>query len=387
MNRIIAIITLLLVFKTGIGQDQKQGSGNGQPFFQVLYHNGVHWNRTEYLADLLADGFWAVEVRVGFQTTGKEIWQQYNHYPKYGLGIHYADQIKWKGDTTLGNPFSLFAFYNAPWARFGRFTLNSSMSVGLSYMSLIYDPDTNPYNDIVASHFNLYFDFNLNLGVELGERIDLTAGYGVTHYSNGNIHEPQVGLNNWGWNLGMSYLFDGKEKPFKRAEYIHTEPPDFKSYEEVQLMLAAGIVEWQPKTLREGLYYFTSSFTADYAYRYSPRSAVTLGADLFYDGSLEQAIKGISPEDVTTWQKSYMGGHLGYQFTVDKLTLVFNLGTYFLMHSYDRKFFFARAGGRIRLTDHLSAHICIKSRNGIRSDWIEWGLAYSFKTRNNSQTP
>lgn len=381
MRRVITIIGISLCLQALIAQDDTAGSVNGQPYFQVLYHQGVHWNRTNYLDEQLADGFKGIEARVGFQTNGREIWQQYHNYPKYGMGIHYADQVRDKGDTTMGNPVSLFLFLNAPWTRFGRFSLNTNMSAGLSYMSLVYDPETNPFNDIVASHINLYFDFNLNLGVELGERIDLTAGYGVTHYSNGNIHEPQKGLNNWGWNLGLSYLFDGGKKPFKRTEFIYTEPPEFKSYEEIQLMMAVGIVEWQPERLPKGLRYFASSFTADYAFRYNPKGAVALGLDVFYDGSIEQAIKGIPPEEVTTWQKMYLGGHIGYQYTIDKLTILFNVGIYFMQHTYDREFFFSRAGARLRLTDNLSAHLCIKSRNGIRSDWIEWGLAYSVKTR------
>jgi hypothetical protein len=381
MKKLFHILVVSFLFPHGTVQGKEQGSSNGQPYIHLIYYQGVHWNRTQYLDEQLAEGFRGVEARIGFQTNGSEPWQQIHRYPKYGFGIHYADQVMNRSDTTMGNPFSAFAFYNAPITRFGRFSLNTNVSVGLSYMSPIYDPETNPYNDIVASHINMYFDFDLNLIVKLSERIDLTAGYGVTHYSNGNIHEPQKGLNNWGWNLGVSGVFGGGEKPFKRTEFLHNELPEFKPWEELQLMLAVGIVEWQPDELKYGLYYFTSSFTADYVYRFSRRSAFTLGTDILYDGSIERAIKGIPPEEVTTWQKMYLGGHAGYQYNIDRLTLLFNLGVYFVQHTYDREFFFSRAGGRIRITDHLSAHICIKSRNGIRSDWIEWGMACSLKTR------
>ena len=40
-------------------------------------------------------------------------------------------------------------------------------------------------------------------------------------------------------------------------------------------------------------------------FRLSPRSAVTLGMDVMYDGSIERAIKGILPENVSTFQKMY----------------------------------------------------------------------------------
>ncbi|MEN8155825.1 MAG: acyloxyacyl hydrolase [Bacteroidota bacterium] len=380
MRRVIIILIFSLQLLSGIAQEQQPGSAKGQPFFQVLYHTGVHWNSTEYLGELMEDGFHGMEARIGFRSYGRRLWQQNHHYPKYGVGIHYADQIREKSDTTMGNPFSMFAFYNAPLARVGRFTLNTNISMGLGYISHIYDFETNPYNDVVASHINYYFDFNLNVGAELGERIDLTAGYGVTHYSNGNIHEPQKGLNNWGWNLGMSYLFDGREKPFVREEFIHTKLKEYESFEELQLMAAVGIKEWQKDGTPDGAHYFASSFIADYALHYSPKSAVTFGLDLLYDGSLEMSMK-ILPEDVTTWQKMSLGSHIGYQFKMDRVILLVNLGSYFIQHSYIRGYLFSRLGGRIRLTDHLGIHVTIKTKQGVRSDWIEWGLAYSLKTR------
>lgn len=379
--RNILLLVLLFSLQAVFAQDVKQGSPNGQPFFQLIYHQGVHWNRTKYLDEQLEDGFKGIEARIGFQTLGGEIWQQYGRYPKYGLGIHYADEIMNKGDTTLGNPFSVFTFYNVPIVRVGRFSLNTNLSMGLSYITLVHDPVTNPYNDIVGSHINLYLDFNLNLGIQLGERIDMTLGYGMNHYSNGRIHMPQKGLNNWGWLAGLSYNFGGPDDPYRRAEFIHSEAPEFKSYEEIQVMGSVGVTDWYREETGESQHYFTSSITTDYAYRFSARSALTLGADLMYDGSLKHAVKGTPPDDVTTFQKMYLGGHFGYQFTIDKLTFLINLGTYFKHYSYDRRFYFARAGGRLRLTDHLAAHICVKSRNGIRSDWIEWGLAYSIRTR------
>jgi hypothetical protein len=390
MKREIMILISLFTWLSGHGQEPAIGSVNRQPYFQLLYHTGVYWSRTQYLEEQFADGYRAIDARFGLQTTGKEMWQQYHHYPRYGLGIHYADLIRDPNDTIVGNPFSAFFFYGAPWARYGRFTFNTDMALGLSYTSLIHDPVTNPINDVIASHFNLFFDFSFNIGFRLASRMDLSAGYGVTHYSNGRIHQPQKGVNNWGWTFGLSYLFNGPgnrspnysgNKKFSRAEFIYREPPLFKTKEYVQLMYAVGVVDLHKLGEVNGVHYFTSSFTADYAIQYSPRSAVTLGADILYDGSLERGIGGVPPEEVTTFMKTYLGGHVGYQFIVDRVTILINLGTYFMQHSYDRGFIFSRWGGRIRLTEHVHAHLCIKTRNGVRSDWIEWGLAAYLKTR------
>jgi hypothetical protein len=398
MKAAVPVIAFLLLWQLGFSQDQSQIPAQGtaiesprrQPCFQLLYHTGVYWSRTEYLSGQFADGYRAIDARLGFQTDGSALWQQYHHHPRYGLGIHYADLVKDRNDTIVGNPFSAFAFYSEPWARFWFFTLSTDMAIGLSYTSLVHDPETNPWNDVIASHINLFFDFCVNLDLQLTERLDLRAGYGVTHYSNGGIHQPQKGVNNWGWTFGLNYHFNGPgsfikdagpENGFKRMELLKTDRPEFSPTGEFQFMLAAGTVEWQPLGEPVGAYYFTSSVTADYALRTRYRSAVALGLDVLYDGSLELAIKGIPPERVTTFQKTYLGGHIGYQYIIDRITLVFNLGTYFLQHSYDRGFIFSRLGGRIRLTDHLHAQVSIKTKNGVRSDWIEWGLVTSLRTR------
>ena len=156
---------------------------------------------------------------------------------------------------------------------------------------------------------------------------------------------------------------------------------EFIKWEEVQIMLAFGVAERQPHYLVVGEHYMTASFTTDYAVHFTRRSALTCGMDILYDESLEYSIKGVPPPEVDPIMQFYFGGHMGYQFKIDRFTLLINLGTYFKHYSYDREFFFARAGGRYRISKHLAGHLCIKSRNGIRSDWIEWGLAYSIKTR------
>lgn len=376
MRKAATILFLLSCGLSGFTQEETGTDARRQPYLQLNFHTGSFWTQSVHLEEQFNDPYKAIELRFGYQLTGTKLWHQQHHYPKYGLGMHYSDLVKDKSDTVVGNPFSLFAFYSTPLARFGRFTLASDMSIGLSYTGLIYDPETNPYNDVIASHINLYLDLNLNLSAMLTQRMGLSVGYGLTHYSNGRIQVPQKGVNNWGLTLGMHYLL---AEPV--SEFIYNELPEFKSSESIQVMAAVGTVEGIPTGTNEELRFFNTSTSIDYVYQFSPKGAVTFGMDVFYDGSLERAIKGIPPEDVSTWQQMYLGSHLGYHYIIDRFTVVLNLGTYYRQHSYDRGYYYSRAGGRWQFTDQLYGHICIKSKNGIRSDWIEWGCAYSFKIR------
>lgn len=390
MLRRILLIIFSLGWMSGISQSVEKTTPFRYGYLQMVYHTGTTWSRTEYLSEAFKSGFRGADLRIGFQATGKRTWELFHNYPRYGLGVSYSDLIISREDTTMGNPFSGFAFFSAPWARWGRTTLYSEISLGLSYTSLVYDPVLNPYNDVVASHLNLYFNFSLNLGFILNKRIDLYAGGGLTHYSNGAIHRPQKGVNNWGANLGLSYHFrfpgkgsekrDHADKTDVRPNLTYFEIEDTTPRHELQIMTAAGIKEKQKLGEVDGSHYFTSSITADYVIPISLKNRITFGLDFLYDGSLERAITGVPPEDVTTLQKTYLGSHMGYHILIDRFTLLFNFGTYMVQHSYDRGFWFMRAGGRVRMTDWLHAHICIKTKAGIRADWIEWGLVYCIRT-------
>ena len=375
MKVISVSIILILTCFSSFSQEESVARAKRQPYLQVLYHNGVFWSRTEYLQEQFDAGYWGMEARLGFQTTGRKIWQQYNRYPKIGIGLYYADLVMNRQDTMVGNPIAFFGFYNTPIATVGRFTFGTDVSVGLSYTPIIHDPVENPYNDVVASHINLFFGFKLNMDVELSNQLDMTLGYGLTHHSNGRIHMPQKGVNTWGLSLGMRYML------VTPVELIYQEPPEFIPNSEVQFMVGVGTVEEKPLSQDYPNRYLTSSFAVDYAFKFNPRMAFTLGLDYFYDGSTALAIGSVPPEDVSNSQKMYLGTHLGYQQTIDRLTLMFNMGTYFWQHTNDRSFWYARAGGRIRLTDRFYFHLAIKTKAGVRSDWIEWGVAYHLKVK------
>ncbi len=388
MQRTLLAILISLVSMPGIPQNSSGEGSVRYGYLQVLYHTGTTWSRTEYLSEQFDSGYRGLEMRLGFQATGKRAWELFHHYPKFGVGISYTDAIRDPNDTTLANPISGFAFLSAPWIRLGRITLYSDVAIGLSYSAFYYDPVSNPYNDVIGSHLNLHFSYNLNLGYVLSKRIDLYAGGGLTHHSNGAIQSPQKGLNNWGLNLGLSYHFRYPEKGGGitgragdfRPDLIYFEIPDSLPGNEIQIMAAAGVVDIHDLGIAEGAHYFTSSLTADYSVPLTLKNRVTFGLDFLYDSSLELAIKGVPPENVTTFQKTYLGSHMGYQILIDRITLLFNFGTYFLHHSMDRGFWFMRAGGRIGITNHIHAHICIKTKAGIRADWIEWGMAYHIDT-------
>ena len=287
----------------------------------------------------------------------------------------------------LVHPPECFFYFGAPWTRFGKFTVNTDISVGLSYDLKPYDSETNPYNDVIGSSVNVYFNLNFLLYYQLSERLDLSLGYALTHFSNGRMYTPQKGINTLGFNLGLKYNFnpvrnfipdsDMDYKPAIRPEFIVTEKPVFNPHHELQLMGSVGSVQAE-KPLGEpsGDRYMTSSWTVDYAYRFARKMNITAGLDMFYDGSLAESYEGIPPDQTTLIQRMSFATHIGYQYLIERFSFIFNLGAYVYKESPARGFWYMRAGGRIHVTDDLAVHICLKTMDGGKSDWVEWGLAY-----------
>ena len=374
-------------------EDQNQGT---YWYIQPMYHSGFHPSGTNYLQEIFANGFSAFELRMGVQSTGRHLWQQLHNYPLYGAGFYFGDLGGKTANSVIGKPTSLFFYYSEPWVRFGKFSLHTDLSLGLSFNFNPYHHEINPYQDVIGSRINVHFNLSFLLYFQLTERLDVNLGYGLTHFSNGRIHTPQKGVNTLGFNAGVKYNFnpvriDNKDldpdykPPVRPVFYSDTKPP-FKAHHEIQIMGAVGTVQAERQIGEpQGPRYFTSSFTADYAYHFARKMNVTGGFDVLYDGSLAETFAGVPFDQVTTFQKMEFAAHIGYQYLINRVTLLMNFALYMHKETPDRGFFFMRTGGRVAITDHWAINITLKTRNGGVADWVEWGAVHTIKLgKNNS---
>lgn len=384
-------LTLAQEFSNFSEKDYKKDANYGYfNFVQLMYHRGQHPNGSNFLQDIFSNGYNALTMRVGTQSTGRKEWQRVHNYPQYGFGFSAYDLGGEKADSIIGAPNSMFFFFGAPWARFGRFTLNTDLEIGLSYDFKPYNPDNNPWQDVIGSSVDVHFCLNLLLYFRLSDRIDLSLGYALTHFSNGRSFTPQKGVNLMGFNFGAAYHFnpvknytklaDPEFQPSIRPEFVVAEKPEIKKHHEIQVMAALGTVQTErPYGEPEGLRYMTSSVSLNHAYKFVRRMKSDIGLDFFYDGSLVETYPEWETRGASTYEKMTFGWHLGFQYLIERFSFIYNLGFYYHKETEARGPFYMRAGGRIGLTENLDAHICLKTMDGGIADWVEWGIAYKFK--------
>lgn len=378
-----------------LDKDKNYGYFN---YIQLSLYRGQHLVDDD-VKDFFSDGFNGIGFRFGTQSTGRKEWQRRHLYPQYGLGVSFFGLGGGVIDSLLGKPTSVYFYFGAPIWRFKTSRINADLEIGLATDFNAYDSETNPYQNYIGAKTNLHFNMTLAYYLQVSQRMDLSLGVSMMHFSNGRTFTPQKGINLFGVNLSTAYNFnpvknftkatDPDYQPQIRPEFIKAEKAPFKGHHEFILMEALGTVQAEPGEWKndvgttdttgiEGPRYMTNSFVAEYAYQFARKIKVVAGLDMFYDGSLVNNYENTLPQDVTVNQRMFYAYHIGGHYLIERFAFIFNIGSYIYKPFDQRGTWFMRAGGRIGLTEHLDAHVCLKTRNGGIADWIEWGVAYKF---------
>ena len=76
-----------------------------------------------------------------------------------------------------------------------------------------YDELSNPQNVLIGSKINAYINLGFLLNWQVHKYWKLAAGVDLTHFSNGNTHYPNGGLNVIGGRIGIVRTLDADEAP------------------------------------------------------------------------------------------------------------------------------------------------------------------------------
>lgn len=410
MKKLIVSIFVVLFALTAYAQefskftteDYKKDKNYGWfNYIQVTGYKGQHMTATGF-EDFFQEGFYGAGIRIGTQSTGRKEWQRIHGNPQYGIGISYLDLGGADIDSLLGKPMSLYFFYGEPITRFGDFRLNFDVEIGLSTDFVAYDPDVNPDQIFIGATTNLHSNFSLQLYYELSQRMDLALGLSFMHFSNGKMFTPQKGVNLFGLNLSAAYHYnpvknftkhvDSDYQPNLRPTFIEEGLTPFKSSHELSFMASIGTVQADPGDWRHedgmldttnatGPHYMTNSFSIDYGYQFARKLKAVAGFDMFIDQNARNLYDDILPQDAGFSDKTSYAAHVGLHYLIERVSFIFNYGRYIYKPFQQRGKWFLRAGGRIGVTPNIDAQVTLKTRNGGRADWIEWGVVYKIETK------
>ncbi|MBK8427161.1 MAG: acyloxyacyl hydrolase [Lewinellaceae bacterium] len=253
-----------------------------------------------------------------------------------------------------------------PWGRlYGSF----QMGVGLSYLSKVYDAETNPTN--------LFFSFPLSFPVMLKAYLhykwspswEMSAGFNYNHISNGGMKLPNKGMNFPTWNAGFHYHFQ---------PVIIRRPPrneDWKQQRKNYAYLTAiGTLKTATATdvFPENKLCGQVGTMVMAGRRVGRMSGLSLGTEWVYDGYAREILnrQGMNK---SAWKGSLL---LGHELLISRVRFNIHFGAYLYNPSgdidpvYQRYSLYYRFGRHFLLGSSLKAH---RHRADVFDLRVGWG--------------
>jgi Lipid A 3-O-deacylase (PagL) len=305
------------------------------------------------------------EIDVSLQTNGKKIWQQINGYPAIGLCILYGSS---GGDKYVGNIGAILPFINLPLYKGSLLTLNCKFGLGPGWVQKPFNAETNYKDFVIGSHLNACIALQVLTALQIERHTQAHIGLSFTHFSNGSIKLPNLGLNTPALTAGVEYSFGSPPVRIKRPL------TPLKRRWDYYLFIMAAVKESTPLESPVRLVNLLS-FEVTKDFSYSGRYGA--GINLTYDRALSKEIPN-SPtfafdESSLKLEASIYGT---YEYIVGNLSFPVQLGFY-LYNNYKFSEIYENIGIRYRLGRHWTVAALLKSHLG-NGDFIQWGVGYKF---------
>jgi hypothetical protein len=338
-----------------------------KPFIiQTKIHSGMTLPFYEALDYLIKDDIYALDLSVGFPGYGKDYWEKLYRYPITGVGTSC-----WSlgNNEVFGKAFALYSFINVPFIkRTNKFSFDYQVSFGGAYLTKIFDKDKNPLDRAIGSHTNIYIRLAIDGKIKLSPRSELQMEAGTTHFSNGKTRSPNYGINAGSFSLGFNYLFNNNDIAIQEPEI----PVVGKRY--TQMVIYSAGTKVYDNLL--GKRYFTSSVSYNLERIINLKRKIGLGIDIFYDGSIREALAGEDGTPENDVVKLFrVGMHTSYAIRYKQLIMGIQIGYYLYSKYTVITPVYNKISLQYLLTKNIVGSIAVKSHMG-KADCLEYGIGY-----------
>jgi hypothetical protein len=349
MKRFFSLIVILLIWSQLPAQKVQR--------FGFAYRSGWLVKHHDELADAFPDAKpRALEFTYLTKTNGEKEWQQVWDYPDVGFNILYMGY----DDRRLGETWITTIFiqkYFGP--KKGPFRFSFKLAPGLSFSNQKYDEISNPDNTYVSTTINGTLEGNILGHLDITPKLSVFGGAVFTHYSNGGIKAPNNGFNVPALTAGLYFT------PNPDNFIPTTDPlPPFVRHTRVNLMFAPSVKMISPE---DNQTYFAWSASGYASFHRSRKSALTLGADVFYNNAIP--VRKGDPDA----SKFRVGIHAGHELIAGRDSVLLQLGYYvYRPVDVDTQMYW-RLGIKHHLSDAIFIGANLKAHLG-KADVIEWSI-------------
>ncbi len=313
----------------------------------------------------------AFEFSIQKATWGKHRWEAIYGYPLIGLSVWYSPM---GGFPEIGSAVAVYPYINFPLIQDQKQSMNFRLGVGLAYLSNYYHPTENYKNFAIGSNINIVGSLYLEYRRKVSRMITLSAGLGLTHFSNGAIRTPNYGLNIFTANIGITtYLSKPNPQLSKKMlPEVYKFEFDGKKTIDVDFGFSLGMKDMSQQYGERFMIY---AIYANVFKQISWKSKFGLGLDLTYDASDKFLLEWNGQTLDNNAELLKPGISAAYQLVISRLSFVFNFGVYLAGAERSEGDIYQRLTLRYLFTKNLFANIALNANWG-KAEYIGFGIGY-----------
>jgi lipid A 3-O-deacylase PagL len=329
--------------------------------------NGIIHRHHEYIGHLIKGMPIGVELSLQKRTYGAKSWEANYGYPNIDFKLSYYDL---KNKEQLGHVIAIssgMAFHLLGDAPF-KSDLQFYFGLGVAYATKPYDKETNNLNNVISSRLSYNGNLKLEYHYQVSKGVNVGAGLKITHFSNGAVKLPNLGLNIVSVNV-MSSIKISKGKPEYKAAPIVQEIDKKMRYGGIIRM---GWAESSPVGSGSKPVYALGFIVQK---RVSLKSLLEAGIEGFANKAVEYEVTRGHSFDGDTLDYRRIGLMFGHELVVNKLTFVSQLGVYLYRPYSPQERLYTRLGLSYYFTDKLYAGFSLKTHYAI-AEVIEYSIGF-----------
>lgn len=339
-------------------------------YVEANYHYGYLMPHSDFISYFVKEHIQGLQLNVGFIATGDKSWHHSYNFPRIGLGFHSSNL---SNRDVYGQMNALFAYADRYYFNWNsRFNFGNRIAFGAAYINKKFDLHDNRTNLAIGSKLNAYINYSIETLIRINPYLDYKLGGGITHVSNGNISQPNKGLNFFTAFTGLTYTFH-------QPEYIltPTQNDDEGNYKhQFSLITSFGRKQISRK--------YNESFTVvglsgEYSHLIARNSWGGAALSIYHDPSIKREIELSDSSKVKFSDKIQLTFNLVYELKMGRISYVFQPGFY-LKNAYTANgSVINKLALRYQLNKNLTAGVTIKAHWFAIADLFEWSFAYRWK--------
>lgn len=283
----------------------------------IKVHYGTILPHSELIRPLAFNNPYGIEADFSWLNHSEKSIKQMNCYYYSGVAVNFIDF----GHPKIGQSVNAW-YYFEPLLRFQKklgFGIRSG--VGMSYLSSVYNEDTNPENKFFASHIAFLLLVEFKTKYKISNKFELTGSVCYNHISNGGIKQPNYGMNFPTLTIGADYHFN----PVELKPIIKEKLDAAKKIWKLKVETLASIKVQNKTEDFEEKAFFAHGMTAFANKRIGKFSALNFGTEFFNDSYVKEEISRAGLDE----DHKRAAAFLGHDLIFGKINFTINFGFYF----------------------------------------------------------